>query len=103
MSVLSKQELFDKVHSFIGDDTSEDAISFMEDVTDTYNELENRKVGDGVDWKKKYEDNDAAWKAKYTHRFFSSDGGNYDERMDNANPITAENISINDLFKRKEN
>ena len=103
MSVLSKNELFNKLHSFIGDDSSEEAIGFMEDVTDTFNEIENRSNGDGIDWKKKYEDNDNAWKAKYRHRFFSSDGGNYDERDDNANRVTPDNITIDDLFTRKEN
>lgn len=104
MSVLSKNDLFNKVHTFIGDDTSEDAISFMEDITDTFNEIENRANGDGEDWKKKYEENDAAWKKKYQHRFFSSGGGNYDVEDNNSTPkITPDTITINDLFSRKEN
>lgn len=102
MSVLNKQEFFDKLHTFIGDNSSEDAISFMEDVTDTYNDMESKSNGDGEDWKRRYEENDAAWKAKYRHRFFSSDGGNYDERMPVKEEVTAENIKIDDLFIRKE-
>lgn len=102
MPVLTKTALFDKLHTFIGDDTSEDAISFMEDVTDTFNDLETRSNGDGEDWKKRYEDNDAAWKAKYRHRFFNSDGGNYEPVVEDKPAITPENITIDNLFTRKE-
>lgn len=102
MAKLTKNELFDKLHGFIGDDTSEEAISFMEDVTDTFNDMESRANGDGEDWKAKYYENDAAWKAKYRHRFFSSDGGNYDERADETARITPDTIKVEDLFTRKE-
>lgn len=101
MPVLDKKALFDKLHTFIGDDTSEEAISFMEDVTDTYNDMETRATSDGEYWKKKYEDNDAAWKVKYRHRFFSSDGGNYEQPQEKPE-ITGETIKVDDLFRKEK-
>ena len=103
MSVLTKNDLFNKLHEYIGDSTTEESIGFMEDVTDTFNDMESRMNGDGEDWKKKYEENDKAWRAKYRHRFFSSDGGNFDVKEDESKQITPETITVDDLFTRKEN
>ena len=54
MAIKTKDELFEMIHTRIGDDSSDEAISFLEDVTDTYNDLEQRANGNGEDWKKKY-------------------------------------------------
>lgn len=53
----------------VGEDTSDEAISFMEDVTDTLNDYESKLAGDGTDWKTKYEENDKQWREKYIARF----------------------------------
>ena len=71
MAVLSREEYFSRLNEQIGTDTSEESIRFLEDMTDTYNDMENRGNGDGVDWEQRYHDLDEAWKAKYQHRFFN--------------------------------
>ena len=88
----------------MGDDTSDEAISFLEDMTDTYNDLESKANGDGVDWEQKYKDNDAAWKAKYRHRFFSGDNRNVpteDAIGDSEDGTNPESITVDDLFKKE--
>lgn len=78
----------------IGDENS---IALLENITDTINDYTNR-VKDEVDWKAKYERNDAEWKRKYTDRFFAP----VDPDNDMVKDRKAETISIDDLFRRKD-
>lgn len=102
MSILPRDEFFARIQEKIGDDTSEDSIAFLEDMTDTYNDLETKANGDGTDWEKKYKENDEAWKKKYKSRFFHGGSTSTSPREpDYPDPdeYDPENISINDLFK----
>lgn len=104
MAILKKEEYFNKLNERLKGDTSEEGIAFLEDMTDTYNDLENRANGDGEDWEKKYHELDESWKARYKHRFFSGDTGNYTPNggKEEEPEITAENIMVEDLFEEKE-
>lgn len=66
MAVLTSEELIEKVKARIGEDTSDDAISFLEDVSDTLADY-NDKLKE--DWKSKYEENDREWRKRYADRF----------------------------------
>lgn len=68
MPKITKSEWLDKFSKFIGDDTSEEAIELIEDVSDSWDD------GDGEDWKAKYDELDETWKKRYRDRFF--DGTN---------------------------
>ena len=68
MAVLEREKFFEAVQGRIGEDTSDEAITFIEDMTDTYNDLEAKAAGDGVDWKQRYEELDEKWKKKYSQR-----------------------------------
>lgn len=72
MAVKSKDDLLNLIKERVGEDSSDEAISFIEDVSDTLNDYEDRISGQ-EDYKKKYEENDAEWRAKYKERFFSGD------------------------------
>ena len=65
--VKTKDELMASIKSKFGDDTSDETIALLEDISDT---LDTTK--DGADWKKKFEDNDKMWREKYTSRFFDT-------------------------------
>ena len=67
MAVLSFDELIAKIKTKIGEDTSDESIELLEDVTDTFN-----ANNDGEDWKTKYEENDKEWRKKYIDRFSGS-------------------------------
>lgn len=105
MAVLSRDDFFERLQARMGEDTSDDAIAFLEDMTDTYNEMEQRANGDGVDWEQRYHDLDNSWKEKYRHRFFSSGGGTYqppagkDDDPDDGEQRRAATIGFKDLFK----
>ena len=55
MAVRTCEEILNTIRARIGDDTSDEAISLVEDVTDTLADMENRAKGDGVNWREKYE------------------------------------------------
>ena len=57
MAILSREEYFNRLQDYIGEDSSDKAITLVEDMTDTYNSFADRK-DDGDEWKKKYEEND---------------------------------------------
>lgn len=100
MAILSRDEFFNAVHTIVGTNSDESAISFMENMTDTYNDMEQRIRGGSEDWEKRYNELDEAWKQKYKHRFFNGDNtyipSEPKREDDGVNPLT---LTINDLFK----
>ena len=101
MSTLNKEQFFNTLSSLIGDKNDEETIKALEDMTDTYNALEAGNIGDGVDWKQKYEDNDKAWRDKYRSRFMRGDSGNGPSRDngDSGSSYNPESVDFKDLFK----
>lgn len=102
MPILNKEEFFSRLSAQVGTDTSDSALSFIEDMTDTYNHLQEVANGDGVDWEKKYNELDKAWKERYRRRFFTGesamptpDGGDAPTEQPNTN------ITIESLFGSK--
>ena len=73
MAVKTREEILESFKTRLGENPDDESISFLEDVTDTLNDFEKRANGDGIDWKSKYEENDANWRKKYTERFFSNE------------------------------
>ena len=103
MAILSKEEFLGKVNSVLGSRSDEEAINFLEDMADTYNELEAKAKGSGEDWQQKYEENDKAWQEKYRRRFMSGGGSTVIENNEESEPeVTAETITIEDIFQDKE-
>lgn len=100
---LTRDEYFNRINEMLKDSDDENSIKFLEDLTDTYNGLEDRaRESENNDWKKRYEENDAAWKKRYKDRFFS--GGSemrFNDSRDEeiTEEIKSENITIEDLFK----
>ena len=104
MPVLSKDEYFARLHERLGDDVSEESISFLEDMTDTYEDMERRATGDGVDWEARYRALDESWKARYRHRFFTAgNGGAGDPNAGSDEPAGYDpsSITIDNLFVKK--
>lgn len=93
MAVRSREELMDILRGKIGDDTSDEAISIVEDFSDTFDDYERRS---NVDWEKRYNENDAEWRKRYRDRFYSSEG---DRREDFEEEETTEKKTFEDLFK----
>lgn len=71
MAVRTREEIMESIRTRIGDSTEDEDIAFLEDISDTFDDMESRASGDSEDWKTKYEENDKEWRRKYTERFFS--------------------------------
>lgn len=97
--VVTKDELLEKIKTKIGEDTSDESISLIEDINDTYDDLQNR-VSEAGDWKTKYEENDASWRTKYKERFFSKEVDETAEtpQGEMADDSTHEALKYEDLF-----
>lgn len=96
MPKRTKDELLTALRGVLGDNQSDEAIALIEDVTDTFD-------APTEDWEQKYKDNDAAWRQKYTERFFAApadqgNGGNT-ETVIEAGENEVKSLTYDDLFK----
>ena len=102
--IVSKEEILDSINKIAGEDSSDEVIKLLEDVSDTFDDYASKT---GEDWKTKYEENDKAWREKYRARFMNEvvkdeviDGDNpdnYDEDVDSPE----EKKTFEDLFDKE--
>lgn len=78
MAVKSKEDLIASIKAVIGEDTTDESLSLLEDVSDTFTSFES-ETKDKTDWKAKYNELDESWRKKYRDRFMS---GSVDEEDD---------------------
>lgn len=95
MAIRTKEEILESIRTRIGDDTSDEALALVEDVSDTMDSLSSTE---SEGWKTKYEENDAAWRQKYRDRFYST--GKEDEDKDDDPPRQIR--TFEDLFKKED-
>ena len=100
MAVRTKDEIMTTIRSRLGDDTSDETLAFIEDISDTYDELE-KQVKDSGEWKTKYEENDKEWRDKYKERFFSASEDQKDEQEEQEEEKTKP-LRYEDLFTSEE-
>ena len=107
MAVKSKEDILSAIKDKFKDDTTDSTLSFIEDVSDTINDLESKASGE-QNWKQKYEDNDKQWREKYKERFFSGAPAKKEEQEEEQYPEEkvpgyrddGTPMSFNDLFKK---
>lgn len=99
MAVKTKDELMGAIRARIGEDKSDEAISLVEDISDTLDDIQSKTTSDGTDWKAKYEENDATWRQKYRDRFFSNPETKEDETEDEGGEIKT--LTYDELFKEE--
>lgn len=98
MGVLSREELMNLIRSHVGDDNSETAIAFLENVTDTFEDLEQRAtLAEDTVPKSELDKANETWAKKYKDRFFNPDQP--DPPAPKPNKNIKPDVSINDLFK----
>lgn len=101
MAVKTREEILESLRGRFGEEPTDDDIAMLEDITDTFTDFEE-KTSDATNWKKKYEENDKAWKKKYSDRFFSKDGGGNDNPDYSDEPEDKPMKTFDDLFTVKE-
>lgn len=92
MAVKTVDEIMAKVRERIGEDDSDEAIEFIEDISDTFESFSN-----GEDWKSKYEENDKKWREKYRNRFFTPKEEVEEDEIEE--PEEKEKKKFEDLFE----
>lgn len=99
MAIRTREELLTQIRDIIGDSTEDNALSILEDVTDTYADLETR-AADQTDWKSKYDQLDQEWRQRYRDRFTS--GSDDPGTPPAADPEPDETImTFEELFKEE--
>lgn len=98
--IRTKDDLLSIIKERIGEGTSDEDISLIEDINDTYTDLETR-ISESGDWKAKYEENDESWRKKYKERFFEkpiTENVEISDNLDKADEGTHETLKFEDLF-----
>lgn len=101
MAVKTREEILEAIKSKIGEDTSDDSISLLEDITDTIDEYETR-VADKTDWKNKYDELDATWRRKYIERFSGKSGEDIKNEQEEQIKDDNEPRTFDELFTERE-
>lgn len=97
MAVKTKEEILELVKTRIGDDSSEEALSFIEDITDTLTDRE-KQISESGEWKNKYDD----LSKKYKERFFEGDKTPPSNQDDDDDEGQKKITRFEDLFTTKE-
>lgn len=102
--ILSREEFFERLRGYTENFSDDGTLTFVEDMTDTYNDLESRVRDNGETWKAKYDELDKEWKKRYWERFFKGDGySTPNERGTEEEEVKVnEEITIDDLFVEEE-
>ena len=93
MAIKKPEEIIAGLKELIGDRTDEAALNVLEDIDDT---LKDYSKNVNIDWKAKYDENDAAWKKKYKDRFFGEP-----VPEDEPEPPEEKKLTFEELFKEE--
>lgn len=90
MAIKSKEDLIASIKAVIGEDTTDQSLSLLEDVSDTFTSFES-ETKDKTDWKAKYDELDKSWRQKYRDRFMGEtveDENDFSEEEERKVPRT---------------
>ena len=96
MAILTREQLTERMRSVFGDDTSDETLNFIGDITDTVTDYETR-IQENADFKKKFEDNDKEWRKKFKERFFSG----VETPPEPSEPTPKNKITFEELFTER--
>lgn len=99
MAIKSREDLLKSLNTLIGDNSTDENLAILEDVTDTLKDYEE-KTADQTDWKSKYEQNDADWRKKYKERFLSGETIKDEQEEDVIKD--SKTLTFDSLFKERE-
>lgn len=101
---LNREEFMSAISAIVGERTDDEAISFVENMTDTYDGFDNSEKDKTIEeLKKSLVHTEQAWRKKYRDRFYSGtdeeeNPSNQPLEEDKDEMIEAEEITIDDLF-----
>lgn len=104
---LNRDDFINAISAIVGERTDDEAIAFVENMTDTYDAFGDSEKDKTIEeLKKSLENTEQAWRKKYRDRFY---GGTDEEENPSNQPLEedkddmleAEEITIDDLFKEE--
>lgn len=100
MAIKSKEELLSSIRTVLGDNTDDNSLAIIEDISDTYDDMDTKSKGDGKDWKAEATRIDKEWRQKYHDRFFNPHD---DKDVDPLDPeeVKPKTLRFEDLFTTK--
>lgn len=96
MAKLSKDELLEKVRTYVGDRTDDETLAIIEDISDSF------ESSDADEWKQKFEENDKMWRDKYISRFFEKNDDGIEDPTDEKDDEEKEYKTFEDLFEEEK-
>lgn len=101
MAVLNRNDLAERLKQRFGESENDDDISFMEDITDTFDSLESNEAEHELqEMTNKYKE----LQKKYRDRFFTKSADeDEDDLLDTTPDPEPKRYRFEDLFKVKEN
>ena len=100
---LSKEELLEKVKTYVGDRADDETLEIIEDISDSFESSESAEKIEEIktEYESKLANLDNEWREKYKARFFSEkdDTGNEGDESDTSDE---EKTEYSDLFDEKE-
>lgn len=96
MAIVTKEDLLGRLNNRFGEDTSDDTLSLIEDISDTMDSLNSSS---NEDWRARYEENDAQWRQKYRDRFMNKE--ETEELETQLKQEERKNLTFDSLFDTK--
>ena len=100
--IKNRDEFMSRINQMIGERNDDEALSFLSDLSDTYDSLSQTDIPDidaiNASWEEKYNNLDNEWRNKYKERFMNKPINEEDIGVDrtNGNPDNIE--SFEELF-----
>ena len=99
MSIRTHEELMNALRARLGEDISDDALALVEDVDDTFRDLETKATPSGENWEERYHQLDQEWRNRYMERFYNSGTTPPPPEVNSGEEDSAATeIQIDDLF-----
>ena len=95
--VKSKEEIIASLKSIIGEDSSDEAITLLEDVTDTLSVDNSAITAELEEMKQKYTDLDNEWRKRYRDRFYGDVDTSEDDVLRDA--LKPQALTYDSLFE----
>lgn len=93
--MIKTEDLIERIGKVVGENDSDEYLELLDYIR------ENNETEDTEDWKKKYEDNDKAWRTRYKERFFKK--SEKDEEVDeDLEEDLEKKYSYEELFVKEE-
>lgn len=94
MAIKSLDEILASANTLMPENTTDEYLTFIEDITDTINANANNEYN-----KERYDALDASWRQKYKERFLSGKPEEEDEYLDDDKP---KKLTYESLFKEEK-